>query len=287
VRVRFPFTALAILVACAWLGGAQAVPPSVPSFQHVVVIVMENKAQSDVLGNRHAPHFNALASRYAVLSGYGGVSHPSLPNYLALVSGSTHGIHSDCTSCLVSGRNLADTLEASGRSWKAYAEGLPSPGFTGAVAGRYAKRHNPFLYFRDILAKRARRRRVVPLKQLSADLAANRLPTFSLVVPNVCHDMHDCSVATGDTWLGRFLKPLLKSPKLSQSAIFVVFDEPPSHEPGTALVPALALGRLVVPGSTDEDPTSHYGLLRTIEDAWGLPRLGRSAQTLPITGIWR
>jgi phospholipase C len=281
------FAAVVILIACACLGGAQAVPPPVPSFQHVLVVVMENKAQSEVLGNRHAPHFNALASRYAVLSGYGGVSHPSLPNYLALVSGSTHGIHSDCTACLVSGRNLADSLEASGLSWKTYAEGLPSPGFTGATVGRYAKRHNPFLYFRDILAKRARRRRVVPLKQLSADLAGNRLPSFSLVVPNFCHDMHDCSVATGDAWLSRFLKPLLRSPRLSHSAIFVVFDEPPGWQPGTALVPALALGPVVVPGSTDADPTSHYGLLRTIEDAWGLPRLGHSAQALPITGIWR
>jgi acid phosphatase len=128
---------------------------------------------------------------------------------------------------------------------------------------------------------------VVPLKQLSADLAANRLPSFSLVVPNLCHDMHDCSVATGDAWLGGFVKPLLKSPRLAQSAIFVVFDEPPGYKPGTALVPALALGPLVVPGSTDADPTSHYGLLRTIEDAWGLPRLGHSAQARPITGIWR
>ena len=98
--------------------------------------------------------------------------------------------------------------------------------------------------------------------------------------------MHDCSVATGDAWLGRFLKPLLKSPKLAQSAIFVVFDEPPGYEPGPAGARARARP-LVVPGSTDADRTSHYGLLRTIEDAWGLPRLGHSAQALPITGIWR
>jgi hypothetical protein len=278
--------AAGLLLACAWLGGAQAAPQRVPAFEHVLVVVMENKDQASVLGSKQAPQFNSLAARYAVLSGYRGVAHPSLPNYLALVSGSTHGIHDDCTSCLVSARNLADTLERSGRSWKTYAEGLPRAGFTGPYAGRYAKKHDPFLYFRDVLASPARRRRVVPLKQLARDLAANRLPSFSLVVPDLCHDMHDCSVATGDAWLGRFLKPLLASPKLAQSVVFVVFDEPEGSSPATGKVPALALGPLVIPGSVSTARTSHYGLLRTIEDAWGLPRLGHSAGAPAIAGIW-
>jgi phosphatidylinositol-3-phosphatase len=269
------------------LGGAGAAPPSVPPFAHVVVIVLENKAQGEVLGSPDAPAFNAFASRYAVLTRYGGVAHPSLPNYLALVSGSTHGIRSDCTGCVVSARNLADTLARAHRSWKAYAEGLPRPGFTGASSGRYVKRHVPFLYFRDILLSPARRRRVVPLRQLSRDLAADRLPSFSLVIPDLCHDMHDCPVAAGDVWLKRFLSPLLKSRRLANSAVFVVFDETSGSLPATDPVPALALGPLVVPGSKYAGRSSHYGLLRTIEDAWGLPRLGRSARTAPITGIWR
>jgi acid phosphatase len=279
--------AVAILLTCAWLGGAQAARQRVPAFEHVVVLVMENKDQASVLGSKQAPHFNSLAARYAVLSGYRGVAHPSLPNYLALVSGSTHGIHDDCTSCVVSARNLADSLEGSGRSWKTYAEGLPRAGFTGPYSGRYAKKHDPFLYFRDVLASPARRRRVVPLKQLARDLAANRLPSFSLVVPDLCHGMHDCSVATGDAWLGRFLKPLLASPKLAHSAVFVVFDEPSGGSPATGKVPALALGPLVVTGSVSAARTSHYGLLRTIEDAWSLPRLGHSAGARTIAGIWR
>ena len=276
-----------LLLACAWLGGAQAAPQRVPAFEHVLVVVMENKDQASVLGSEQAPRFNSLAARYAVLSGYRGVVHPSLPNYLALVSGSTQGIQDDCTSCVVSARNLADTLERSGRSWKTYAEGLPRPGFTGAFSGRYAKKHDPFLYFSDVLAKPARRRRVVPLKQLARDLAANRLPSFSLVVPDLCHDMHDCSVSTGDAWLGGFLKPLLASPKLAHSVVFVVFDEPGEASAPTDKVPALALGPLVVPGSVSSNRTSHYGLLRTIEDAWRLPRLGKSAGARAITGIWR
>jgi hypothetical protein len=127
-------------------------------------------------------------------------------------------------------------------------------------------------------------RNVVPLAALSRDLAAERLPDFSLVVPDMCHNMHDCSVSTGDAWLKRFVPPLLKNRQLANSAIFVVFDESESADPRVA---ALALGPLVRPGSVYAPATSHYGLLRTIEDAWGLPRLGRSARVAPVTGIWR
>jgi phosphatidylinositol-3-phosphatase len=273
---------LAALAAVA-LPGAQAAPRPVPSFDHVIVIVFENKVRGSVLDNRSAPTFNSLASRYAVLAGYRGVTHPSLPNYLALISGSTQGITDDCTSCSTGGRSLADTLEAKGRTWKAYAEGLPRAGWNGAATGRYVKRHVPFLYFRRVVTRPARLRNVVPLSALSRDLAAKRLPDFSLVVPDMCHDMHDCSVATGDGWLKRFLPPLLRSRQLANSAIFIVFDESDSADPRVA---GLALGPLVRPGSVYAPAMSHYGLLRTIEDAWGLPRLGRSARVAPVTGIW-
>jgi hypothetical protein len=268
----------AMLVLC---GGAESATPAVPAFNKVVVVVLENKSPSDVLGNRAAPAFNAFARGGAVLSGYRGVTHPSLPNYLALVSGSTHGITSDCTTCTVAGRSLADTLDAKGLTWKTYAEGLPRPGWTGPYSGRYAKKHVPFLYFRRVLASPARVKRVVPLSQLARDRAAGKLPTFSLVVPDLCHDMHDCSVATGDRWLKGFLPPLLKLPG---TAVFVVFDESDSANPG---VPALALGTLVRSHSRVTGPTDHYSLLRTIEDGLGLPKLGRSARAVQITGIWR
>ena len=272
---------LLVLVALALCPGAQSAVPPVPQFDHVVVVVFENKARAEVLGNARAPAFNAFARGGAVLSGYRGVTHPSLPNYLALASGSTHGITSDCTSCTVGGRNLADTLEARGLSWKAYAEALPRPGWTGPYRGRYSRKHVPFLYFADVLARPARLARVVPLRQLSLDLAAKTLPALSFVTPDLCHDMHDCPVSTGDAWLRRFLPPLLKLPG---TVVFVTFDEAYGRDPG---VPALALGPLVRPGSTFRPRISHYGLLRTIEDGLGLPRLGFSARAGPVTGIWR
>jgi phospholipase C len=244
------------------------------------VIVFENKEESQVIGAAAAPTFTALARRYARLTSYYAVTHPSLPNYVALVSGGTQGIHDDCTACIVAAPNLADSLDAAGRSWKTYAEGLPRPGFTGAFAGRYAKKHVPFLYFRDIASSPVRRQRVVPLTRLRADLQGNTLPDFALVVPDACHSMHDCPVAAGDRWLARTIPPLLKLPN---TVVFVTFDE------GTVRnhVPALAAGTAVRPATRVTARSGHYSLLRTIEDAWSLPRLGASARARPITGSWR
>jgi len=272
--------AVAVLALPASAGAAGGVP----ALRHVVVVVFENKERESILGNLAAPTFNRLAGQYATLTRYYGVTHPSLPNYLALVSGSTHGITSDCTTCLVGGRSLASTLVAAKRSWKTYAEGLPRPGFTGGSAGRYAKKHDPFLYFREVLARPAWRNRVVPLTALRTDLRRNALPDFALVVPDLCHSMHDCSVATGDAWLSSLVPPLLR---LTDTVVFVVFDEGTTNEHGGGHIPALALGTAVRPGSAYAAVTSHCGLLRTIEDAWTLPRLGCSRSAAPIGGIWR
>ena len=275
--------ALALLVVLVVAGGA-GTHEAIPSFDHVVVVVFENKEESAVLGRRDAPTFNAMAKRYARLTRYYGVTHPSLPNYVALVSGTTAGITTDCTSCMVNARNLADTLESTGRTWKTYAQGLPSRGFTGASRGRYAKKHVPFLYFRDVVDTPERRNRIVPLAELRADLARGALPSFALVVPDLCNSMHDCPVRTGDQWLRRTVPRLLTVPN---SVVFVVFDEGTSNARGGGHVPALALGTAVRPAARFTAVTSHYGLLRTIEEAWGLPFLGRSAAARPITGVWR
>jgi hypothetical protein len=276
--------ALCLLALCALLAGGATAAAPVPAFDHVVVIVFENKESPSVLGNRAAPTFNAYARRYARLTRYYGVTHPSLPNYLALVSGSTQGIRTNCAYCSVDAPSLADTIEASGRTWKTYAEGLPAPGFLGAVKARYAKRHNPFTYFRGITRNPARRARIVPLTQLAADVRGGALPNFSLVVPDVCHSMHDCRVSVGDAWLRGQLGKFVKLPN---TVVFVVFDEGSTSVRGGGHTAALAVGTTVRPGSRYVGLTSHYGLLRTIEEAWGLPLLGRSAHVAPITAIWR
>lgn len=279
---------LAALATFVSLGfAAQTATQSVPPFAHVVVVVFENKEYENVIGNPYAPNFNRLAAGGALLTNYDGVSHPSLPNYLALVSGSTHGIHSDCTTCTVRGPSLADTVRRKGRTWKTYVEGLPRPGYSGASSGLYAKKHDPFLYFRNVLRNPAQRKLVVPLTQLPTDVSNNALPSFALVVPNMCNSMHDCSVSTGDAWLHNVIEPLLKAPALARSVVFVVFDEGSTNVGGGGHVPAFALGPAVRPGAQYTRSTNHYGLLATIERAWSLPRLGHSRTAAPISGIWR
>jgi hypothetical protein len=277
------FTATLVLSLVLAAPAASVVAP-VPALDHVIVVVFENKETTSVLGNGAAPTFNAYARRYARLTRYYGVTHPSLPNYLALVSGSTHGITNDCTTCTVAAQSLADTLEAAGKTWKTYAEGLPSPGFLGGSYRRYAKKHNPFAYFQDIAASPSRRANMVPLPRLATDLRAGSLPDFSLVVPDLCHSMHDCSVAVGDAWLKRTVAPMLKLPS---TAVLVLFDEGSTGLRGGGHTPALAVGTAVRPGSAFTRVTNHYGALRTIEQALGLPALGRSSGARPITGIWR
>ena len=204
LRVSVACVLAAFLAAGVAIGGMAAAGTdraqtreAIPSFHRVVVVVFENKEFDQVIGSPDAPTFRSLARRYALLTNYRAVAHPSLPNYIAMVSGSTQGVASDCTSCQVSAPNLADALERAGMTWKTYAEGLPRAGFTGAEAGRYAKKHNPLVYFTDVVSSPDRLRRIVPLRSFARDLAAGRLPDFSLVVPDRCHDMHDCSVARG------------------------------------------------------------------------------------------
>jgi phosphatidylinositol-3-phosphatase len=280
--VKF-LTPLLLVLACA-VPASGAAPKAAPPFDHVVVFVFENKERANVLGSRSAPTFNHLAKQYANLTAYYAVTHPSLPNYIALVSGSTGGITTNCTGCVVHTPSLADSLEQAGRTWRTYAQGIPYSGFTGPSFRRYAKRHNPFLYFRSVVDDDRRRNRVVPLTHLSADARAGALPAFSLVVPDLCNSMHDCAVAVGDKWLRLVVQPLLTLPR---TAIFILFDEGRTHTRGGGHTPALVVGTSVRPHSSYRSVSGHYEVLRTIEDAWGLPRLGASAKARPITGIWK
>ncbi|HEY2572092.1 MAG TPA: alkaline phosphatase family protein, partial [Solirubrobacteraceae bacterium] len=127
--------------------GAAAAALAHSRSSHIVVVVLENAEYGEVIGSSSAPYVNSLARRYALMTRSYAIGHPSLPNYLALTSGSTQGIESDCTDCAVSARNIVDQLEGAGISWKAYLEDLPRPCFLGAGSAGYAKKHNPFAYY--------------------------------------------------------------------------------------------------------------------------------------------
>src|SRR5207249_223054 len=173
-----------------------------------------------------ATYITGLAQSYGLATQYYGVSHPSLPNYLAMTAGSTFGITSDCTTCWVGATNLADQIEGSGRSWKAYLEGMPSACFVGD-AYPYMQKHNPWIYYTDIRTNAARcAGHVVPFTQLGTDLASGSVPNYVWITPNMCNDMHDCSIATGDTWLRNQVPAILNSAAFRNGgALFITWDE--------------------------------------------------------------
>jgi len=245
---------------------------------------MENREYGSIIGNPAAPYLNSLAARFALATAYYGVTHPSLPNYFALTAGSTFGVSTDCTTCYVNSAHLGDQVEAGGRNWKAYMEDMPAPCYLGAATAGYAQKHDPFVYFRDVRENPARCvAHVVPFPRLGADLAAGSLPDFIWITPNLCHDMHDCSTEVGDTWLKGVVPTILAAPAWRDGgALFVTWDEGDTNAGccGNAAggrVVTLVIAPGVTPGFRSARPQTHYGLLRTIEEAWDLPPLGEAA----------
>ncbi len=260
----------------------------------IAVIVLENKEYSEIIGRPAAPYLNALARQSAVASNYHAITHPSLPNYLALTGGSTFGYRgSDCGTCSVSHRNLIDQLEAAHIPWKVYVEDLPSACSSAASARNYVRRHDPFMYYRDVADNPAWCRSIVPMTTLTSDLAAHSLPRFLWLVPNLCHDMHSCGTYTGDRYL-RGIVPQLLTQLGASGLLFVTFDEGETNS-GCCRVAAgghvltLVAGLGARAGVRSMAPYDHYSLLRTIEDLWGLPRLGGAAlpSTQPMSDLLR
>lgn len=262
---------------------------TVPDISHVVIIVLENTESNKVVDSEVMPYFNQLSAQFTLLNQYYAISHPSLPNYLALVGGDTFGINSDCTDCSVKGVSIADAIEKSNRSWKAYLENMPSACFTGASSQNlYAKRHNPFLYFDNIRTNAQRcQQSIVPLDQLDADLNGNQLPDYALISPNLCNDGHNCPLSTADQWLSIWVPKIMNYPGMKENGLLVItFDEGSSNGgccgtgSGGGKVATLLVSSLVKNDFIDNTPYNHYSLLKTISEAWGLPAIGHSADLL-------
>ncbi len=249
-----------------------------PRPAHTVVVVLENRAFGQVIGSPDAPYLNELGRRGALFTHSYAITHPSEPNYLALFSGSTQGVTSDNCPLSFSGPNLASGLLAAGQTFTGYAEDLPAVGSAVCSAGEYARKHVPWADFRNVPPSASR-----PFSSFPAS-DFGRLPTVSFVIPNLCNDMHDCSVATGDAWLRAHLSGYVNWAMSHDSLLIVTFDE----DDGTQLnqIPTIFVGQQVRPGSYPERVT-HYTVLATIEAAYGLPRDGAAAAVSPITDIWQ
>jgi len=279
--------------------GASPLTPqagAIPAFDHIVLIVLENENYARVIGNPQMPYLNALAQQNVLLSNYFAIRHPSLPNYIALMSGSTQNISSDCTNCFINQPNLADRIEAGGRTWKSYLDGMPSPCFIGS-SGTYAQKHNPLIYFDSVRLDSTRcNRSIVPLTALDADLAANQLPNFSFIMPDMCNSGHDCQLSITDAWVNSMVTKLRASPALGKnSLIAITFDEADKDSTGSCCglgsssggqVATILISPLARPAFNDGTAYSHYSMLQLILSAWGLPALGQSASAPQILAPW-
>jgi len=271
-------------------------PAAVPSFSHVFVIVMENHEYNSVIGNPAAPYTNGLLSSYGVATNYYAASHPSLPNYLALTAGSTFGVDSDCTTCFVSATNIADQVEASGRSWKAYMEDMPAPCYKGASSGNYAMKHNPFMYYNDIRNNPVRcAAHVAPFTQFWGDMSGGQLPNFVWITPNMCNDTHDCPVGSGDAWLRSVVPTITGSAAFRNGGVlFITWDEGSTNAACCSgswggHVATLVIAPNAKSGFRSGAAENHYGLLRTIEDGFHLSHLAAAgwASNLPLREYFR
>ncbi|MGV9253030.1 alkaline phosphatase family protein [Streptomyces sp. NPDC003697] len=277
-------TALAAVAVGLWTGlgagSAAQAATGVPTPDHVVVVVFENHAYSQVIGSASAPYINSLKSGGADLTQSYAETHPSQPNYFAMFSGSTQGITDD--SCYTPGfssaPNLASELIAAGRSWASYNESLPAQGSTTCSSGTYARKHNPWFGFANVPTSTAR-----TMAQFPTDYST--LPRMSFVVPDLCSDMHDCSVSTGDTWLKNELSGYATWAKSHNSLLVVTFDE--DNRLSGNRIPTVLYGQPVAAGSSSATTYNHYDLLRTLEDTQGLTtHAGNAASAKDITGIW-
>jgi len=251
-----------------------------------MVIVDENHSQQQVIGNAQMPYLNSLASRYGLATRWNDLSHPSLPNYLGLISGSIQDDPHDTTPAdrTYAGPTVVGQLARAGYSWKAYIEDMPKPcDLTDTYSpGNYDVNHNPFAYFDSIRRDHAQCDRVVPFTQFSTDLSGNTAPDFIWVSPNLVNDMHDGNYAQGDDFLRKQVSIALASRWYQAGGIIIItFDEGETTEQ----VATIVISQHTPRGMRLTTAGSHYGTLRAIEETYAVPLLGGAAS--PSSGDLR
>ena len=263
-------TVLAGLLLAAGCGVPPGPPP--PPAHHVFVIVMENKTPAEALSGAFT---SSLAARYGAAQNYRAITHPSVPNYLAMVSGSTWGVTDDSYHALPR-QDLGDQLTTAGISWRAYMQGyVPGGCLTSALP--YDPGHNPFAFFGGGCPPN-----VVSLDALTADLAAST-PRLAWIGPDLCNDEHNCAVSVGDAWLSRVVGAIMSSPAWADHGVlFVTWDEDDGSGDNhvLTLVAAHGLGHRV-----SSVAYNHYSLLASIEQLLGVGRLGAAAGAAPMSDL--
>jgi len=270
--------ASAALIAIPLVPRVGLAAAAIPQPAHVVIVVEENRSESNIIGSKSTPFINALAANGANMAQSFAEAHPSEPNYLALFAGSTFGLTKD--ACPVNGGNtpnLASELLAAGDTFIGYAEGLPAVGSTACSAGKYARKHVPWANFSNVPPANS-----LPFSAFPMGNYAN-LPTVSFVIPNNDDNMHDGSVAQGDAWLSQQLSGYANWAVANNSLLILTWDEDDGGPRNQ--IPTVIYGAHVQPGTYNE-PISHYSVLSTLEQMYGLPKTGNAANAAPIATIW-
>lgn len=296
-----------ILVACmaalfaGGAGSAQAatgpcgtLSQSAVHYTHVIWIMEENHSYGDIIGSSQAPYINSLASECGLATNYHNISHPSLPNYVGMTSGlglsGLKQFDSDCNPSKKCSTSAASIMGQTS-SWKAYEESMPSNCYT-SNSGEYAVRHNPAPYFTGLTNCATND---VPYPQLANDLSSGALPAFSFVTPNLIDDMHDGTIAQGDSWLQANLPTILNSSEYQSGtvAVFITWDEGvggKSKDCATNTadigchVPAIVVSPSTMPGTQSGTLFNHYSMLGTTEQLLGLPPLGLAQSSNSMEG---
>jgi len=290
-RYRLRVTLAACIMTLSGCVGqvANTPPPSGQksvSFGHVFIVVEENHNYSDVVASASMPYFNSLANKYGLAANYFANGHPSIPDYFMLTTGQTLTVIDAVTpqTFPVSDDNVVRELIAAGKTWKSYAEDLPSIGYTGGDSGKYLVRHNPLAYMTDVQNDPAQVQNLVPFTQLPADLPTANLPDYSFIVPNSCDDAHDCPLATADTWLKTNIDPIIQSPVFQRDGLLIiVFDEADTVDftAGGGHVAAVLVSPLSKKGYKSIAFYQHQSVLRLMLEGLGVTKLPGDAATAP------
>ena len=251
-------------------GGGGGGGGSLPLFGHEVIVLEENH-NLDQVDTASMPYLMSLVPKGGLATQYYANTHPSIGNYLMLTTGQIV-TNSDSYSQTITVDNIVRSILAKGKTWKGYAEDLPSVGFTGQSSGNYARKHFPLSFFSDVVNDATQIKNLVPFTQFATDLAGGALPNYAFVAPNLCNDAHDCSLQTADAWLKTNIAPLLADPTFrSDGLLIITFDESDNDNThGGGLVFWLALGPRVKPGYRSATLYQEQNTLRLMAEGLGL-----------------
>jgi acid phosphatase len=248
-----------------------------PHASGVVVIMMENRDYNLIVGNSGAPYINkTLIPQAALMTNSHAIGHPSQPNYIAFFSGSTQGVQDDNCPYTFSTANVGAELISAGETFAGYSESMPSNGYTGCTTQLYARKHNPWVDFTNVPAS----------SNLVYKGFPKSPPMLTVIVPNLCNDMHDCSTKTGDTWLKKSLPAVLAYNKAHDGLLILTWDEAAPDANGKNQIATLLIGAMVKPGSYSQNIT-HYSVLHTIETILGVACTANACQAAVLKKLWK